>query len=505
MNKGRPASKKWSWKINLLAFGLVTVAVLLYSFGQVYYLRQTLKDHLRDSREMVLANVNRQTELGSLAEDALNDTIHLFLGNTARFLNFLHDIEPFQDQELASFADENGLAGVAIVGVGQGRVSEPGGWLPRDNACIAGGDMLSKESGLFLFSWPRPQGGCVLIGYPDRRLQKVQEQFSLSSILAFLSSAPEIVLLEVAHPGRDYTILGPDVALQTIDIQGQEVVIGFDTRRYQERVRRIWQNFMLYASFFAGFGLLLTFILYRLQQQHIAEITSYERELAREQEDASLGRAAATIAHEVRNPLNAIGLGLQRIDLEAGLDGEHRALLAAMGTAMTRTNTIIEGLLRYSRPIAPCYVSVEIDKLLAQQLLLRQPQCARDNIRVDFSPGFHGQVAADVDLLAQLFDNIIKNGIEAQPAGGWLTVVSSRQDGGVLVSFDNEGFGKSEDIGRLVEPYFTGKTRGSGLGLAVCAKIVESHHGTLSFQEMREGVLQVRVWLPVNGEGGQVR
>ncbi len=500
MTKRKPSSKAWSWKMNLVAFGLVTVAALLYSLGQVYYLRQTLKNHLRDNRQMVVAAVDRQTELGSLAEAALNDTILLFLGNTARFLNFLHEIEPFEDQELASFADENGLAGVAIVGPGQARVSGPQGWLASTERCAGNGDLLRKESGIYLLSWPAPQGGCVLIGYPDRQLQKVQEQFSLASILAFLASSPEIVFLEIADPNQDYTSLGPDVAAESIHIQDQEVVIGFDTRRYRERVWRIWQNFILSASFFAGFGLLLTLVLYRFQQQHIAEITNYERELAREQEDAALGRAAATIAHEVRNPLNAIGLGLQRIDLETNLDGEHKALLTAMGKAMQRTNTIVEGLLRYSRPIALRFTAVDVDKLLAQQLLLRDPQCAQENIKVDFSPGFQGEIKADADLLAQLFDNIIKNGIEAQPEGGWLKVVSSRQEGGVVVTFENDGFVKAEDLARLAEPYFTGKTRGSGLGLAVCAKIVESHQGLLSFEEVRKGVLQVRVWLPVGGE-----
>jgi signal transduction histidine kinase len=498
MNNRGPASKAWFWKVNLLAFGLITVAVLFYSLGQVYYLRQTLENHLRDNRQMVLTAVNRQTELGFLAEDALNNTILLFLGNTARFLNFLHEVEPFHNHELASFADENGLAGVAIIVPGQEMVSGPQGWLAAENSCGQDGDLLSKRPGFFLHSWPRPQGGCVLIGYPDSRLQKLQEQFSLPSILAFLSSAPEIAFLEIADPQRDYAVFGPDVAMQEIDIQGQTVVIGFDTERYRQRVKGIWQSFILYASFFAGFGLLLTYILYRFQRQHLVEITRYERELAREQEDAALGRAAATIAHEVRNPLNAIGLGLQRIDLEANLDGEHKALLMAMGQAMQRTNTIIEGLLRYSLPIAPRYGVVEVDKILAQQLLLRSPQCEKENIKVDFLPGYQGEMEADADLLAQLFDNVIKNAIEAQPEGGWLRVVSSREGGGVLVICENDGFAKSDDITRLAEPYFTGKTRGSGLGLAICAKIVGSHHGTLSLQEVQEGILQVRVWLPVN-------
>ncbi|PLX51264.1 MAG: hypothetical protein C0613_01325 [Desulfobulbaceae bacterium] len=495
MSEARPVSRAWSWKMNLLAFGLVTVAVLLYSLGQVYYLRQTLKGHLADNRQMILAAINHQIELGTLAEEALNETILLFLSNSARFLNFLNDVEAFDQQELASFADENGLTGVAVLGPEGRAVSGPAGWA-EVISCVGNRDLLSKKSGYFLLSWPRPQGGCILIGYPDRPLRKVQEQFSLTSILTFLASSPQISLLEVAEPGRDYGDGRADTVLETLVVDGRQVVVGFDTRLYRQQVRRIWQNFILYASFFAGFGLLLTFILYRLQQQHIAEITRYERELARQQEDAVLGRAAATIAHEVRNPLNAIGLGLQRVEMEANLEDEHKALLAAMEKAMRRTNTIVEGLLRYSRPVEPHFDAVDLDRLLQQQLLLRKPQCTQANIEVEYDGAFVGRIEADADLLAQLFDNIIKNGIEAQPAGGWLHVETRSHDDGVLVSFANPGFQKSADIDRLAEPYFSGKVRGSGLGLAICAKIVESHRGILDFKEIRPGVLQVGVWLP---------
>jgi signal transduction histidine kinase len=499
MNKKRPATRAWFWKVNLLAFGLITLAVLLYSLGQVYYLRQTLENHLRDNRQMVLQSVNRQTELGGLAEAALNETILLFLGNTARFLHFLNEVEPFHEEELASFAAENGLAGVAIVGPDRDRASGPAGWPAAAQGCPAQGVVLVKEAGLFFYSWPRPLGGCVLIGYPDHQLRTLQDQFSLPAILAFLATAPEIRVLEIADDGGAVPGNNPDVAMELIEVQGQQVRLGLDIGRYRQQVRRIWQGFALNASFFAGFGLLLSFVLYRFQQQHLSAITGYERELARQQGDAALGRAAATIAHEVRNPLNAIGLGLQRIDTEAALADEQKALLAAMGQALQRTNAIIEGLLRYSRPLALCFKAVAVDTLLAQQLLLRAPHCEQEKITVEFSPGFQGEIRADGDLLAQLFDNIIKNAIEAQPDGGWLRLVSSRENGGLLVVCENGGFDRGEDIDRLTEPYFTGKTRGTGLGLAICARIVESHQGSLELREARPGVLRVAVWLPVNG------
>ncbi len=497
--ESRSAVKKvWSWKVNLLVMAWLGGGVLVYSLVQVYHLRHTLNMHLHENRDMVVRTVNRQIEQGLAAEEALNDTVVLFLSNTARFLNNLHGLEPFSVSELASFADENSLTGVAILGADSSLIQGPSGWY---SAHPSGAPTIplvqNRETGEILFSWPAPGGGAVILGFPDRQFAKLHQQFALSEILRHLSSSPEINFIEIKDPGKNYDQKQQGLVVEELAVAGHAIMVGFDTTRYDQRVSRVWQDFFLYGSILGSFALFLSYVLYRYQQQYFQEIQRFERVLAREQEDATLGRAAGTIAHEVRNPLNAIGIGLQRISLEARLDAEHERLVSAMGEALRRTNTIVEGLLSYSRPLSLHVEPSSLDQILGQVVLLRESQCRACGIELQFAPGCHGAVALDRDLFSQVIDNLLKNSIEAQPDGGWVTLESSLVDGRARVRVTNPGFDKGDEIEQLAEPYFTGKTRGSGLGLAICEKIVQAHGGQLHFQQPEPDVLQVDVLLPV--------
>lgn len=497
MNSKATAEKVWSWKVNLLVIAWLAGGVLAYSLLQVYQLRSTLNQHLLENRDMVIRTVNRQIEQGMAAEEALNDTIALFLANTARFIHTLHQVEPFSVAELASYADENGLTGVLILEPSGRRIQGPVHWYSGSIQRITISRLWkNREAGEVVFFWPAPKGGMVVLGFPDRQFAKLHRQFSLAEILNHLSSSPEINFIEINNPQTSYSTDDAGVVLDAISVAGHEVIVGFDTSRYEQRVSKVWQDFFLYGMLLGGFGLFLSYLLYKYQKHYFVKIQKIERALAREQEDASLGRAAATIAHEVRNPLNAIGLGLQRISLEADLDGEQKELVSAMGEALRRTNAIVEGLLNYSRPLTITSKPGNLDKILAQAVLLREPQCRSLGIDLRFTPACSTQVMVDEDLFSQVIDNLLKNSIEAQSSGGWITVNSCVVDDWVRIRVENPGFDKGSEIDQLVDPYFTGKTRGSGLGLAICEKIIQAHGGKMLFREPEVGVLQVDVMLP---------
>ena len=488
--------KVWSWKVNLLVITWLAGGVLAYSLIQVYQLRSTLNQHLLENRDMVIRTVNRQIEQGIAAEEALNETIALFLANTARFIHTLNQVEPFSVLELASYADENGLTGVLILDPVRGQIQGPPNWYSGVVDTVASSRLWQNpQAGEVVFFWPAPKGGMVVLGFPDQQFTTLHRQFALDEILHHLSSSPEINFIEIRNPQTSYSAEGT-VVIETISVAGYEVVVGFDTTRYKERVSKVWQDFFLYGLLLGGFGLFLSYLLYKYQKHYFAKIQRFERALAREQEDAALGRAAGTIAHEVRNPLNAIGIGLQRISFEADLDPEQQELVSAMGEALRRTNTIVEGLLDYSRPLQITAKPGNLDKVLAQVVLLRESQCRSLGIEVRFSPGCTEPVMLDHDQLSQVIDNLLKNSIEAQPDGGWISVETCSGDGQVRVRVQNPGFDKGDDLDKLAEPYFTGKTRGSGLGLAICDKIVQAHSGTLLFSEPEPGVLQIDVMLP---------
>ncbi len=498
MSNNFSGGKVWAWKVNLLVMTCLAGGVLAYSLMQVYQLRSTLAIHLVENCDMVVRTVNRQVEQGLAAEDALNETIELFLANTARFIHNLHKIEPFSGIELANYADENSLTGILLHAADGSQVQGPAGWYSGEVLAASKTLLLqNKNNEEVIFSWPTPRGGTVLLGLPDRQLTKLHQQFGVDVILAHLSDSPEINFIEIKNQQTDYSQIRPGINLETVVVAGHEVIVGFDTTRYEQRVAKVWQDFFLYGSLLGGFGLFLSWLLYAYQQHYFNEIQSFERALAREQEDAVLGRAAGTIAHEVRNPLNAIGIGLQRIGIEANLEKEHEQLVAAMGEALRRTNTIVEGLLSYSKPLTIKTELCNMDKLLAQVVLLRELQCRSEAIDLTFSPGCTREVLLDKNGFSQVIDNVLKNSIEAQPTGGWIIIESGVLERQVWVRVKNAGFTKGAEIDQLVEPYFTGKTRGSGLGLAICEKVIQAHGGELLFKEPESGVLQVDILFPI--------
>jgi signal transduction histidine kinase len=277
------------------------------------------------------------------------------------------------------------------------------------------------------------------------------------------------------------------------------LVVGLDAANHFKQIEQLRRQFLLFATLLLLLGLFFSWILYRSQQADLARTRSFERLLAREHEAAALGRATATIAHEVRNPLNAISMGLQRLSLESSqLDPEQRHLMVAMKEAVHRADTIITELQRFTRKLEPRLQPVHPDQLLRSILSLYQQRCAEDLIEVTLIGKETTAIEADPDLLAELLENLLKNSIEAQPNGGFVRIEFTPVAQGMELTMTNGGCVLSaEDVARLGEPYFTTKVRGTGLGLALCRRIAEAHGGDLRIiVDRQRQQLMVRVTLP---------
>lgn len=231
-----------------------------------------------------------------------------------------------------------------------------------------------------------------------------------------------------------------------------------------------------------------------------------ENQLRHTERLASLGRLVAGVAHEVRNPLATIRLRVQM----CGRDSDNLRVKEYCGIALQeieRLNDMVSRLLSFARPVQLQVVPVDLEDLLEERASAFADLALKN--RVAIVTEFPEQpiwAALDRNRIAQVFDNIIQNAIEAMSEkGGTLSVTvashnrgpASRSD--ICVEFRDTGRGMSASIvGRVFDPFFTTKTSGTGLGLSICHELVRAHDGEITVKSQEGYGTSVRVTFPIS-------
>lgn len=249
--------------------------------------------------------------------------------------------------------------------------------------------------------------------------------------------------------------------------------------------------------------------------------TIHELECSSRHEErlSMLGTMALGLAHEIRNPLGGIKGAAQLMREEIPPDSAFRDYLRVIVKEVERVDRLVGRLLDLGADRPPVLEPVDINRLLADVIILNRGVLAERKVSVvqtlDTSiPPFIGDPAQ----LDQLFLNLVKNAIEALPDGGTIFIASrivsdylvtqrgEKRSRMVAIEIADTGPGFPEGvIERLVTPFFTTKREGTGLGLALCQKIVSEHRGMLKFDNREEGGGVVTVILPMETrkEGGK--
>jgi signal transduction histidine kinase len=235
----------------------------------------------------------------------------------------------------------------------------------------------------------------------------------------------------------------------------------------------------------------------------IAEAQRLQQELHQHEKLAGMGRVVASIAHEIRNPLGIISSSAELLLKRAGAENPGTArVLKAIYDEAKRLSRTVSDFLDYARPRQPKQEPVEVGQVIYQALTFLGADLTERDIGVVRTGILDAPlyVSGDRDLLYRAFYNIMGNAVQAMGASGTLTISLGRSDepeACVVLVFHDSGNGFPEDVmAQLLDPFFTTKDDGTGLGLPIVNNIITSHNGTLTLGNAPDGGAEVRVCLP---------
>lgn len=224
---------------------------------------------------------------------------------------------------------------------------------------------------------------------------------------------------------------------------------------------------------------------------------------------AAMGRLAASLAHEINNPLQAIQGCLDLAQTSAGNLEKQQQYLSMAQDEFNRLTNIVQHMLDFFRPSKGIRSSVDLHAVLSDVLSLshKRLQHARVDARLEWDSAMP-PIAGVNNQLQQVFLNLILNAVEAMPEGGEIEIRGGTQtlDGEWLtVAVTDSGVGiPGDELDKIFEPFYTTKPNGTGLGLAVCRNIVTNHGGRLSVDSVVGRGSTFTVWLPVDGASKSV-
>ena len=281
--------------------------------------------------------------------------------------------------------------------------------------------------------------------------------------------------------------------------------IDLSTEPVQEAWRRDLRSAALLGLSVLLLGGVGMAVIFYTQSRHLAEVRALEAEVERGERLAALGNLAAVVGHEVRNPLNAISVGLQRLrrEFQPADDAAAYARLVDLAQGeVRRLDRIVEEFLSLARPfplapapVAPAVLIEEVAALVDGEAQGRGVRVLR-RVPGDLPPT--RLVPLDRDRMKEVLLNLVRNGLDAMPRGGTLTLGAALARDELVLTVEDTGEGvPAELLPRIFDPWVTTKTQGMGLGLAIARRIVEGHGGRIAAESRVGEGSRFTITLPV--------
>ena len=202
---------------------------------------------------------------------------------------------------------------------------------------------------------------------------------------------------------------------------------------------------------------------------------------------AAIGRLTSGVAHEVKNPINAIVVHLEVLRQKLSqVDPDTRRHMDVISSEIRRLDRVVQTLVDFTRPFELHLADMDLRKLVDEVVLLASPEAERRSIHIERETSRAPlPVRIDADLVKQAVLNIVINGVQAMAEGGNLHIAIQREGESAIIAVRDEGPGIPTEIrDKIYNLYFTTKKGGSGIGLAMAYRVVQLHHGAIEFDSV---------------------
>ena len=264
-----------------------------------------------------------------------------------------------------------------------------------------------------------------------------------------------------------------------------------------EKGRRIQFALDFIAERGERIGALITF-------RDAESVRRIENELELSRRLAAIGRLTSGVAHEVKNPINAIVVHLEILKnklQEVAPDAQRH--MDIIGNEIRRLDRVVQTLVDFTRPVDLKLGPTDLRKLTEDVALLAGPEALSHNVKLEFTalaPSL--PVYVDADLFKQAILNIVLNGVQAMADGGTLKMIARKTESAAIIEISDQGHGIPKEIqDKIFNLYFTTKKAGSGIGLAMTYRVLQLHNGALEFETEQGKGTTFRLQVPLEQPG----
>jgi signal transduction histidine kinase len=240
--------------------------------------------------------------------------------------------------------------------------------------------------------------------------------------------------------------------------------------------------------------------------QKLREERALEEKLREAEHLSGIAQLGKSIAHEIRNPLNFISLSIDHLKTkyipnQVEDKEKFESLIMSIKHEIQRLNKLAGDFLDYGKSLRLTLQDVDIEGLIDEVISLVSAKAEKDSIKISFQKGGLPKLSADPELIKTCIFNIVINAFQAMPENGNLTLTTKVSDGNAYIVIEDTGIGVSkENLPKLFDPFFSTKSTGLGLGLAMTKRVIEEHGGRADFQSTEGKGSTMTISLPIKNK-----